>query len=779
MDSHAKVMLMKEYKLCIFLCVIMMLSLFGGACTPVSETTPPAASSANPAPAPAPDQTTGQTPLTKPETPPEMPAPTIKTAPGITAEDNHAPDSNEIDTGAVDELSASSGPEDKDKVPDSADEVAENDEANNEESETHSTPAPDLIIETITWSPLHPTIGEKVAFTVTIKNQGSDRADSPLVHFYIGDIYTTSASVSPLEPDATAEATFTWPAEIGSHAIKAVADFSNEVAENDETNNAKTSVFSTLGPDLIVQDITWSPANPTIGEKVTFTVTIKNQGNNRANSSRVQFYIGDSSRGYQIAQRIEADDTVTMNFTWTAQAGSYVIKAATDSLNAVNENDEANNEKTVTYSTPAPDLVVQNITLSPANPLEGNTVTFTVTLKNQGTGRAGYSHVAYYIDGTYQTSVYINQINPGATVTKTFTWTTQSGSHTVKAVADFYKKVAEGDETNNEKTVSFSTTYPDLVVQNITLSPASPSIGDTLTFTVSVKNQGGTRANPSHVCFYIDGSLRGSKEVQGIDAGATMTNTFTWTAKTGSHTIKAVADSDSEVAESNETNNERTVTFSGPSYADITIRDIVWSPANPSIGDTVTFTATIKNQGAGRTDYFYVAFYVDNTYITSVSTNPMAAGATATRDFTWTAGAGPHTVKAVADFHRSVAESDETNNEKMVTFSPLAPDLVVQDITWSPASPTAGDTVTFTVSIKNQGGYSAGYSLVAYYIDGSFTGYQDVQGVDAGSIVTNTFTWIAEGGTHAIRVVADMESRIPESNENNNENTVTFPMSSK
>ena len=75
-------------------------------------------------------------------------------------------------------------------------------------------------------------------------------------------------------------------------------------------------------------------------------------------------------------QRMDADATVTKIFTWIAQVGTHDVRAVTDGLNQVTEGDETNNEKVLTYATLAPDLIVQDITWSPADPSEGDTVTF-------------------------------------------------------------------------------------------------------------------------------------------------------------------------------------------------------------------------------------------------------------------------------------------------------------------------------------------------------------------------------------------------------------------
>jgi len=58
------------------------------------------------------------------------------------------------------------------------------------------------------------------------------------------------------------------------------------------TNIARASDTS----DLIIKDITWTPTNPSLGETVTFTATIKNQGNGSSSSSRVYFYFDGSTR---------------------------------------------------------------------------------------------------------------------------------------------------------------------------------------------------------------------------------------------------------------------------------------------------------------------------------------------------------------------------------------------------------------------------------------------------------------------------------------------------
>ena len=651
---------------------------------------------------------------------------------------------------------------------------AESGQANNGKTVISLSLTPDLIIETITWSPTEPLIEDTVTFTVTVKNQGTSQASNSRVAYFIDDAYVTSNYLNPIDPDATATKTFTWKAQVGSHTVKAVADYDNEVTESNETNNVKTYTFSTLAPDLIIESITWSPENPSKGDTVTFSVKIKNQGTSSASSCRVYFYIDGSSRGYQNVPRIDAGATATKTFTWVAQVGSHAIKAIVDKDDWILESDETNNEKTVNFSTFAPDLIIESITWLPETPEESDNVTFSVNITNQGDGRADYSQVAYYINDTLLASDFLDPIDPGATDnSSTFNWIAQEGTYAIKVVADYNDRVTESDETNNALTVTFSTLLPDLIIESITWLPEEPSIGDEITFSVKIKNQGDGRAGVSRVYFYIDDSSRGYQNIPELDVGERETKTFTWKAQEGPHTIKAIIDEENQILESNEGNNEKPVNFA-TLIPDLIIEGIISSPSHPSIADNVIFTVTVKNQGSGKASNSRVAYYIDNTLLTSDYLNPISPNATANETFTWTAQAGTHTIKAVADYYDWIAESDETNNALTVTLSTMVPDLIIESITGSPTEPSIEDEVTFTVTIKNQGSGKAGLSHVYFYVDASYRGYQDVTELDVGATVNKTFNWTAQEGTHAIKAVADSDNKVTENDETNNEKTVTL-----
>jgi len=541
----------------------------------------------------------------------------------------------------------------------------------------------------------------------------------------------------------------------------------------DEANDIHALYAPDLKPDLIIESIGWSPETPSKGDIVTISVTVKNQGSDKALPSRVSFYVDGSFKTFKDVQSMEAGATVTKDFTWTAEQGSHVIKMIIDEENWIPESEETNNEKSITISTLTPDLIIESLAWSPEDPSEGDNVTFTVTIKNQGEGKADYSLVFPYVDDARLDSASVGTINPGTVDTTTFSWIAQAGSHIISLVIDPNNAVLESNESNNEKVVDFPGLFPDLFIQSITWSPANPSVGETVTFSVTIKNQGRAVISSSRFSFYIGGVTSGSQSIQRIAVGESATETFTWAAKAAPQIVWVIIDPDNNVTESDESNNEKMVTFSGAKAADLFIQSITWSPANPSVGETMTFTVIVKNKGSGEAASSYVAYYIDDNYLASDSVGPMGSGDTLNQTFTWTVQEGSHTIKVVADSKTKISESDEGNNEKAVVY-PVPPDLVIEMIVLSPPYPSESDNVTFIVTIKNQGDSRVDKFEIAYYIDDIYLVYITAGAVDPGATANSTFVWTAEAGTHTIKAVVDPYDKLLEISENNNEKAIPF-----
>jgi subtilase family serine protease len=654
--------------------------------------------------------------------------------------------------------------------------VEESNENNNDLEESFSVSGkPDLIVSDISWSPSSPKEGDLITFTVYIKNQATGNAGSFKVSYYFDGVKLGEWSISGLLAGQTVTKSFNWSAVVGTHMVKAIADSGYNVDEGDENNNLREESFSVSGkPDLIVTDISWIPSTPKEGEVITFTVYIKNQATGNAGSFKVSYYIDGTKLGEWFIYSLSAGQTTTKTFAWTAVVGTYTVKAFADSSYNVDETNEGNNEREVILVGPKPDLIVSDISWNPTNPVEGDTITFNVTIKNRGAARSGSFKTSFYIGGVKLGEWSIYGLSAGQEISATFTWTAVEGSHSVKAFVDSTNAIMEESETNNEKQKTFQVgpkPKPELIVYDIGWTPSGPVEGDPVTFTVTIKNNGTVNAGSFRVAYYIDGAKLGEWFISSLSAGQNTTKTFTWTAVgVGNHTVRVCADPNNDIKEENETNNCRDKNFAVNAVPkpDLIVSDISWTPEKPVEGETVNFTVTIKNNGTLNAGSFNVADFIDGIKLGEWSIHSLSAGQMDTRHFSWTAVKGDHTVKSLADSSYNVDETNEGNNEREVILVGPKPDLIVSDISWNPTNPVEGDTVTFTVTIKNQGTANTSSFKVVCYINDVEKGNWSITNLSAGQNTTRTFTWTAVEGSHTVRAFADSNGNVEEKDETNN-----------
>jgi hypothetical protein len=111
----------------------------------------------------------------------------------------------------------------------------------------------------------------------------------------------------------------------------------------------------TAKPDLVVTDIVWNPAKPSVGQAVTFSATIKNQGEGASPAGvvhKVAFAVGGNavtwSDGYTSSLAPGAAVSVTANAgvagpTWAMAAATQVVSATVNEQNLIAESNTANN----------------------------------------------------------------------------------------------------------------------------------------------------------------------------------------------------------------------------------------------------------------------------------------------------------------------------------------------------------------------------------------------------------------------------------------------------
>jgi subtilase family serine protease len=436
---------------------------------------------------------------------------------------------------------------------------------------------------------------------------------------------------------------------------------------------------------------------------------------------------------------------------------------------------------------PDADLVVTGLTHSPSQPTSDEPVTVTAVVGNQALRGAGPSVLWIRLD-TETTPVAFSV--PALAGGQTFQVQRElgllpPGSYVVTAIANATSTVTESDETNNQRTDSFSVTAaprPDLVVSSLTHSPASPTTESSVTVTAVVRNDGGALAGASVLRLQLDGGSATTHDVPSLAPGGThQVQRVLGTLSAGTHTVTATADVSGAVHESDEGNNQRTDQFSvtPAAWPDLVVSSLTHSPVSPTTESSVTVTAVVRNDGGALAGASVLRLQLDGGSATTHDVPSLAPGGThQVQRVLGTLSAGTHTVTATADATAAVPESDEGNNQRTDQFSvtPAAwPDLVVSSLTHSPVSPTTESSVTVTAVVRNDGGALAGASVLRLQLDGGSATTHDVPSLaPGGAHQVQRVLGTLSAGTHSVTATADVSGAVPESDEGNNQAAHSF-----
>jgi hypothetical protein len=141
-----------------------------------------------------------------------------------------------------------------------------------------------------------------------------------------------------------------------------------------------------------------------------------------------------------------------------------------------------------------------------------------------------------------------------------------AGSHTLWAFledANHTRLTGAGSSAS----VRFSIIYqglPDLAVtsSDLSVTPSKATEGQTITVSIRIYNIGQSDSAQFKVRFLIDGKAQPDQTVLLLGKGATVERHMTWKAQKGSHELKVIIDSDSQINESDESNNEANLSLS-------------------------------------------------------------------------------------------------------------------------------------------------------------------------------------------------------------------------
>ncbi|MDF2157820.1 HYR domain-containing protein [Algoriphagus sp. CAU 1675] len=348
--------------------------------------------------------------------------------------------------------------------------------------------------------------------------------------------------------------------------------------------------------------------------------------------------------------------------------------------------------------------------------------------------------------------------------------------------------IDEFDETNNvlEFTIRYSPKKPDLdtYYQRFKIEPSHPNLGETFKIKRLYRNIGRTAtAAPFTNSFIINENgverVISNRIEDSIEPGGSRTDSiYTSLTTYGNNRIDYLLDANSEISESNESNNAGfgflCVDFSLASSSFYFYN--AWR-GNYQIYTEQFLTANIQNTGLFDSEEVSVKFYLDDVEIASTVVPNILGGSASFVQLPYVfVEAGTFTLKVVVDEEGKYTECQEDNNEfsKQITILTPGPDLSVEPQFISPTklNPDLGEPVNFFVSYENLGVVPSGPFKVRLLVDGQQIGEDaQVSGVAAGEdgtvAISDTYSSTI-GGLKTLEAIIDVLEEQPDRNRDNN-----------
>ena len=469
----------------------------------------------------------------------------------------------------------------------------------------------------------------------------------------------------PLAADGQYEssAVVTLPADVapGSYLLIQV-DAADTQIESINSNNLRALPLNIAFPDITISAYA-RPGSRRPGDKIDVTWTVTNSGTGpTAGSWQDMVRLSTSTAGtandvvltsplisppeplgpgeqYAVTQRLTIPAGTSL--------GNYYLLATTDAQSQQRESNELNNRTSfaITIVAQLPELVV-TAAQAPETIVLGSSFNVNWTVANQGAIAAAGSSIndAVYVSqdpvwdaadaflayvststqfplaagGSYDESVTIWQagnswyrdlVASGALL----------GDRYLLVVADYEKRISDGDLDNNVYSVPMQFVAPDLTVTELN-APASAVLNQAITVSWSVLNQGTVAAaGPLYDSLYLsedptfDASDVFAASIQlqhaPLASGGTYTASATFAvpnAGTGTRYLIAVADRRVELdgtittytPEADETNNYLAVPMTLSAAADLTLHSTS-TPSQVVLGTSLSMSWTVRNAGTG------------------------------------------------------------------------------------------------------------------------------------------------------------------------------------
>ena len=596
----------------------------------------------------------------------------------------------------------------------------------------------------------NPNFGDNVTYTVTVTNDGNADAKAVVVRDVLGkDLKFVSATGTYTFDEATN--TITWTVDVDAGKTETFTVVATVINYGNVTNSLvvgnKTFNKNVTVPE-ITPDKTVDNENPNFGDDLTYTVTVKNEGNGNANNVIIVDALG---KGLEYVSSTGNYDNKTNTITWKVDLASGETKTFTVVAKIVGYTDVTNEvtvgNKTAAVTVDIPEIIpakdVNNTT-----PNFGDKVEYTITVNNNANKDAKQVVI---VDTLGKGLKFINASHNGKydESTRTITWIIDLGAgesavFSVNAAVEAYGNINNTVVVGN-KSATKNITVPE-IIPGKSVDVENPNFGDTVTYTVTVTNNGVGDAKQVVVKDILDKGLKFVKAT-GEYTFDEDSRTVTWIvdlAKGESQTFYVTA-----VAEAYGVLINDVTVGDNTASADVVVPEIIPDKTanitNPNFGDKVDYTVTVTNDGIGDANNVVIVDRLGEG-LTFVSASDNGVWDPVKRTVTWIVDLAKGESKVFSVIATVSGYGNVTNSlvvgNKTISVNVTVPEII-PDKTVGIENPNFGDNVTYTVKVTNDGIGDANNVVVKDILGEGLT-FVDATGNYTFDEATRTVTWIVD-----------------------------------
>ena len=609
----------------------------------------------------------------------------------------------------------------------------------------------------------NPNFGDNVTYTVTVTNDGNADAKAVVVRDVLGkDLKFVSATGTYTFDEATN--TITWTVDVDAGKTETFTVVATVINYGNVTNSLvvgnKTFNKNVTVPE-ITPDKTVDNENPNFGDNLTYTVTVKNEGNGNANDVIIVDNLG---KGLEYVSSTGNYDNKTNTITWKVDLASGETKTFTVVAKIIGYTD-VTNEVTVGNKTSAVTVNIPEIIpakdVNNTTPNFGDKVEYTITVNNNANKDAKQVVI---VDTLGKGLKFINASHNGKydESTRTITWIIDLGAgesavFSVNAAVEAYGNINNTVVVGN-KSATKNITVPE-IIPGKSVDVENPNFGDTVTYTVVVTNNGVVDAKQVVVKDILDKGLKFVKAT-GEYTFDEDSRTVTWIidlAKGESQTFYVTA-----VAEAYGVLINDVTVGDNTASADVVVPEIIPDKTanitNPNFGDKVDYTVTVTNDGMGDANNVVIVDRLGEG-LTFVSASDNGVWDPVKHTVTWIVDLAKGEsrtfyVNAIVSGYGNVTNSLVVGN-KTAGVNVTVPEII-PDKTANISNPNFGDNVNYTVTVTNDGIGDANNVVVKDILGEGLT-FVDATGNYSFDEATRTVTWIvdlAKGESKVFSVIA-------------------------